>query len=105
MPIILPQQKTWKWEKVKISTNAKALNDYYKDDDSRREKLWSPDPYKGGKVKKVQAPLLLFISLVLFNAIQAKRRPLMPQMIHNRVLFVQICHYKQPFTPTAPRQV
>ncbi len=38
-PLILPQQKLWKWETKMISINTKALDAYYTDDSSQRGKL------------------------------------------------------------------
>jgi hypothetical protein len=68
-PIVLPQQKTWKWETKTASLDAMALEAYYTADPSQRGRLWVPDQAKANKWTDVKAPLLLAIPLVLFRAI------------------------------------
>jgi hypothetical protein len=41
--IVLPQQKTWKWETKLVSSNAAELATYYTKDPTHREKLWALD--------------------------------------------------------------
>ncbi len=79
-PIILPQEKTWKWKTQNCNTNPTSLEDYYQDE-TRRGKLWSPDLSKDFK-EEIQVPHLLSIPLTLFSMIREEQRPLMPQDIH-----------------------
>jgi hypothetical protein len=55
---------------------------YYDEDNTRRGKLWTPPPSNGGGGGGVKAPILLAISLVLFQNIREEKRPLMPYDIH-----------------------
>ncbi len=73
-----PPQKTWSWETRTVSTNAMALAAYYEEDPSRRGKLWTPDQATSGEWMPVKAPLLLRVPLVLFQAMRAEGKPLMP---------------------------
>ncbi len=81
-PIVLPPQKTWSWETRMVSTNAVALAAYYEEDPSHREKLWTPDQATSGEWTPVKTPLLLAVPLVLFQAMIAEGKPLMPHEIH-----------------------
>jgi hypothetical protein len=78
-PIMLPQEKTWKWKTQNCNTNPTSLEDYYQDE-TQRGKLWSPDLSKD--FEEIQVPHLLSIPLILFSMIWEERRPLMPHEIH-----------------------
>ena len=69
-PIILPQEKTWKWKTQRCSTNPTAFEDYYKYNTTRRGKLWSPDLSEDDE--EIQVPHLLSIPLILFSTIRAE---------------------------------
>ncbi len=79
--IVLPQQKTWKWETKTTSADGVALQLYYAEDPTRRGKLWVPDQNYQAGWTAMKAPLLLAVLLVLFKAIQDKGKPLMPHKI------------------------
>ncbi len=81
-PIVLPPQKLWSWETRTVSTNAMALAAYYEEDTSCRGELWMPDQATFGEWMPMKAPLLLAVPLVLFQAMRAKGKPLMPHEIH-----------------------
>jgi hypothetical protein len=83
-PIILPQEKTWKWKTQRCSTNPTALEDYYKHDTTWRGKLWSPDLSEDDK--EIQVPHLLSIPLILFSTIHAEGQPLVLHEIHALVV-------------------
>ena len=57
-PVLLPRQKTWKWDKFYVSTDVYAMTNHYEDPD-HRGKFWTP-PLNGG-VEEVVVPLLLAI--------------------------------------------
>ncbi len=78
-PIMLPQEKTWKWKTQNCNTNPMSLEDYYQDE-ARRGKLWSPDLSED--FEEIQVPHLLSTPLTLFSVIREERRPLMPHDIH-----------------------
>jgi hypothetical protein len=78
-PIMLPQEKTWKWKTQNCNTNPTSLEGYYQDE-TRRGKLWSPDLSKD--FKEIQVPHLLSIPLTLFSVIREEQHPLMPHGIH-----------------------
>jgi hypothetical protein len=42
-PIVLPQQKTWKWETKTTSSDTMMLEAYYTADPTWRGRLWVPD--------------------------------------------------------------
>ncbi len=83
-PIILPQEKPWKWKTQRCSTNPTAFEDYYKYNTTRRGKLWSPDLSEDDK--EIQVPHLLSIPLILFSTIRAEGRPLIPHDIYALVV-------------------
>jgi hypothetical protein len=85
-PIILPQQKMWKWETKTASLDAIALEAYYIADPTRRGRLWIPDQTDAHKWRAVKEPLLLAIPLVLFRAIWEEGKPLMPHEIGGLVM-------------------
>ena len=85
-PIILPQQKTWKWETKMTSSDGMALEAYYTVDPTRRVKLWVPDQANAHEWTPVKGPLLLTIPLMLFKAIQEEGKPLMPHKIRGLVM-------------------
>ncbi len=87
-PIVLPPQKTWSWETRTVSTNTVALAAYYKEDPSRQGKLWTPDQAASEEWTPVKAPLLLAVSLVLFQAMKTKGKPLMPHEIHGLTMAI-----------------
>ncbi len=78
-PIMLPQEKTWKWKTQTCNTNPTSMEDYY-NDETRRGKLWSPDI--SDDFKEIQIPHLLSIPVILFSMIWEEWRPLMPHEIH-----------------------
>ncbi len=79
--IVLPQQKTWKWETKIDSSDAAELATYYAKDPTRRGKLWAPDQTSAAGWTAVKAPFLLAVPLVLFRAIRKEGKPLMPHEI------------------------
>jgi hypothetical protein len=83
-PIILPQEKMWKWKTQKSNTSTTPLEEYYNRDTTRRGKLWSPYPSKNEE--EIEVPILLSIPLILFSTMRAKGRPLMPHEIHTLVV-------------------
>ncbi len=86
--IVLPQQKTWRWETKTTSSNTSALETYYAEDPIQRGRLWALDPAKAAGWMAVKAPLLLAVLLVLFRAIWDEKKPLMPHEI--RGLAIQL---------------
>jgi hypothetical protein len=78
-PIMLSQEKTWKWKTQNCNTNPTSLEDYYQDE-TQRGKLWSPDLSED--FKEIQVPHLLSIPLTLFSVVREERHPLMPHNIH-----------------------
>ena len=72
--IILPQQKTWRWEMTLVATDAAAMAAYYAEDNTRRGNLWAPTIVgnEGGE------GVILAIPVVLFQALRAEKKPLMP---------------------------
>jgi hypothetical protein len=85
-PIVLPQQKTWKWELKTKSSDGMALEAYYTADPTRQGRLWVPDQAGAHEWTPMKAPLLLAIPLVLFKAIWDERKPLMPHEIRGLVM-------------------
>jgi hypothetical protein len=85
-PIVLPQQKTWKWETKMASLDAMALEAYYTADPTRRGRQWVPDQANAHEWMAVKAILLLTIPLVLFRAIWEEGKPLMPHKIRGLVM-------------------
>jgi hypothetical protein len=77
--IVLPQQKTWSWETKVVSTDADAMAAYHDQDNTRRGNLWAPTiaGSEGGE-DTIKAPVLLAILLLLFQALRAEKKPLMP---------------------------
>jgi hypothetical protein len=71
-PIVLPQQKMWKWETKTTSSNAMALEAYYTADPTRRGRLWVPDQADAHEWTAMKAPLLIAIPLVLFRPFERK---------------------------------
>jgi hypothetical protein len=77
--IVLPQQKTWSWETKLVATHAAAMAAHYVEDNTRRGNLWAPTIVgNDGGEGTIKAPVLLAIPLVLFQALRAKKKPLMP---------------------------
>jgi hypothetical protein len=85
-PIVLPQQKMWKWETKTASLDAMALQVYYTADPTRRGRLWVPDQANAQEWTAVKAPLLLAIPLVLFRVIWEEGKLLMPHKIRGLVM-------------------
>ncbi len=79
--IILPQQKTWKWEVKTASDDGAALQLYYDEDPTRQGKLWSPEQINEDGWTAAKAPLLLAVPIVLFKAMRDKGKPLMPHKV------------------------
>ena len=77
--IVLPQQKTWSWETMVVATDADTMAAYYDQDNTRRGNLWAPTigGNEGGE-DTIKAPVLLAIPLLLFQALRAENKPLMP---------------------------
>jgi hypothetical protein len=69
-PIVLPQQKTWKWETKTTSSDGMALKVYYTVDHTHRGRLWIPDQADAHEWMPVKVPLLLAIPLLLFKVIR-----------------------------------
>jgi hypothetical protein len=86
IPIIQPQQKTWKWETKTTFSDGMALEAYYTADPTRRGRLWVPGQADAHEWTPVKAPLLLAIPLVLFKAIWEEGKPLMPHKIRGLVM-------------------
>ena len=53
-PVLLPKQKTWKWDKFDVPTDVQAMTMHYKDL-SHRGKLWTLP--LGKDVEEVAVPL------------------------------------------------
>ncbi len=85
-PIVLPQQKTWKWEMKTTSSDAMVLEAYYTVDPTQRGRLWVPDQVDTHEWMAVNAPLLLTVLLVLFKAIWEEGKPLMPHKVRGLVI-------------------
>jgi hypothetical protein len=87
-PVVLPQQSTWKWDTKTTSSDAAALEAHYAADPTRRGKLWAPDQADSDAWTAIMAPRLLAAPLVLFQAIQEERRPLMPHEVRGLVMSI-----------------
>ncbi len=83
--IVLPQQKTWRWETKTVSSDAAMLATYYA---TCRGKLWTPDQANAAGWTAVKAPLLLMVPLVLFRAIWDEGKPLMPHKIRELAMMI-----------------
>jgi hypothetical protein len=57
--IVLPQQKTWKWETKMTLADGAALQLYYAEYQTRRGKFWVPDQNDQAGWMATKAPLLL----------------------------------------------
>jgi hypothetical protein len=85
-PIILPQQKMWKWETKTNSSDPMMLKAYYTADPTQRGRLWVPDQANAHEWTAAKAPLLLTIPSVLFKPIREERKLLMSHKIRGLVM-------------------
>jgi hypothetical protein len=85
-PIVLPQQKTWKWKTKMMPSDGMVLKAYYTADPTCRGRLWVSDQADSHEWMPVKAPLLLAIPFMLFKAIWEEGKLLMPHKIRGLVM-------------------